>query len=106
MAARTDPRHFYLNEQHELAREDRESGGRLPKLAPLDWGAKQRLLTTSLAKTRSAIDRSEDPLRGQRYFLLARPEKTLRKLSTDKKKAPKGEFDEPVDYAGKDAKIL
>jgi hypothetical protein len=106
MARKTDPRHFYLNEQHELTRGEREGGGSLPKLAAIDWSAKQETITTSLARAKRAIGRSQDPLRGQRYFLLAQPERSVRKLSTNKRKAPEGEYDEPVDYAGKDAKTL
>jgi hypothetical protein len=106
MPSKSEPRHFYLNEQHELTREEREGGGSLPKLAAIDWTAKQTLITSSLAKTKSAIEKSDDPLRQQRYFLLALPEPSIRKLSSDKRKAPGGEFDEMVDYAGKDAKAL
>jgi len=99
-------RHFYLNEQHELTREGREGGGSLPKLAPIDWKAKQNALTSSLARTKRVIEESKDPLRRQHYFLLAQPEKFVRKLSSNVRKAPTGEFDEIVDYAGKDAKSL
>jgi hypothetical protein len=106
MASKSEPRHFYLNEQHELTREEREGGGSLLKLAPIDWSKKQATITTSLLKTKSAIENSTDPLRQQRYFLLARPEPSIRKLSTNKQKAPTGEFDEVVDYAGRDAKAL
>jgi hypothetical protein len=38
--------------------------------------------------------------------LLAQPERTVRKLSDNKRKAPSGEFEEVVDYGGKDAKAL
>jgi len=106
MPSKNEPRHFYLNEQHELTREEREGGGSLPKLAPIDWTAKQTAITSSLAKTKSAIEKSDDPLRQQRYFLLARPESSIRKLTSNTRKAPSGEFDEIVDYAGKDAKAL
>jgi hypothetical protein len=45
-------------------------------------------------------------LRDRRYFLLARPEKTVPKISSDRRKAPSGHFDEVVDYAGKDSRVL
>lgn len=106
MAPRTEPKHFYLNEQHELTREARESGGSLPKLAPIDWVVKQEVISSSLARTKEALSRSDDPLRGKHYFLLARPERTLRKLSSNKRKAPDGHFEEIVDYAGRDSKVL
>lgn len=106
MAKRIEPRHFYLNEQHELSRLEREGGGRLPKLGEIDWTSKERRLSRSLGKTKRAIAESSDPLRERRYFLLARPEQSIPKLSSDKRKAPTGHFDEPVDYAGKDSRVL
>ena len=106
MAKRVEPRHFYLNEQHELSRLEREGGGRLPKLGTIDWGSKQQRLTRSLRKIRQEIANSADPLRESRYFLLARPEKSVPKLTDNKKKALSGRFEEAVDYAGKDSRIL
>jgi len=46
------PRTFYLNEQHELAHEEKEGGGRLPKLAPIDWAAKAQVVSDSLHRVR------------------------------------------------------
>jgi hypothetical protein len=106
MPRRIEPQYFYLNEQHELSRVDREGGGSLPKLGKIDWPGKELRLSRSLTRTKRAISESSDPLRTRRYFLLARPEKTVPKLSSDKKKAPTGHFDESVDYAGKDSRIL
>jgi hypothetical protein len=48
MARQSRPKHFYLNEQHELTREAREGGGSLPKFAPIDWAAKQATITSGL----------------------------------------------------------
>src|SRR5262245_43620386 len=106
MAKRVEPKHFYLNEQHELSRTEREGGGSLPKLGHIDWTSKQHKLSESLASTKRIIANSEDPLRGRRFFLLARPEPTIPKMSDDKRKAPSGHYDEPVDYAGKDSRAL
>lgn len=106
MAKRVEPKHFYLNEQHELSRTEREGRGALPKLGAIDWGSKERHLTRSLSLTRKTIEQSSDPLRGQQYFLLALPEDTVPKLTSNKRKAPSGHFDEPVDYAGKDSRVL
>jgi hypothetical protein len=106
MAKRVEPKHFYLNEQHELSRLEREGGGSLPKLGEIDWAPKQRRLSRSLQRVRQQIASSADPLRESRYFLLARPERSVPKLTDNKKKAPSGRFDEAVDYAGKDSRIL
>ena len=106
MAKRGAPRHFYLNEQHELSRLEQEGGGSLPKLGPIDWDTKQLRLSRSLQRVKKTIEESADPLRGSRYFLLARPEKSVQKLTANKKKSPSGHFDEIVDYAGRDSRIL
>src|SRR5713226_4885385 len=106
MARHAEPKHFFLNEQHELSRGEREGGGSLPKLGEINWGSKQRRLSKSLVQTKRAIDESEDPLRGRRYFLLAKPETTVPKRTDNLRKSPSGKFDEKVDYAGKDSRVL
>lgn len=93
------PRTFYLNEQHELSHEEKTGGGGLPKLAPIDWAAKARVVSRSLHKTRKSIDQSRDPMRGRRYFMLAAPVDVVRKESKDKAKAPEGVYEERPDYA-------
>lgn len=106
MPRHTEAKHFFLNEQHELSRTEREGGGGLPKLGEINWKSKQRRLSRSLVQAKRAIDDSEDPLRGQRYFLLAKPERTVPKTTEDLRKSPSGKFDEEVDYAGKDSRVL
>ena len=93
------PRTFYLNEQHELAHEEKEGGGRLPKLAPIDWAAKARVVSDSLHRVREKLDRSRDPLKGRRYFMLANPTRAVKKESDNKRKAPEGTYEERPDYA-------
>src|ERR1041384_1116900 len=106
MAKHVEPKHFYLNEQHELSHTQREGGGSLLKLGEIDWGSKRRNLSKALSRTRRTIEESSDPLRAQSYFWIARPEEPVPKLSKDKRKAPSGLFAEPVDYAGKDSRVL
>lgn len=106
MAKQAEPTHFYLNEQHELSRGERESGGRLPKLGQIDWTKKQHQLSKALEHTKRVIDQSGDPLKGQRYFLLAKPESSVPKTTDNKRKAKHGQYDEPIDYAGKDSRVL
>src|SRR5689334_4696769 len=98
--APTPPRTFFLNEQHELARGEKEGGGSLPKLAPIDWRAKGQRIHHSLKRARDAISNSQDPLRGSRYFLATLPTATVKKLSSNLRSAPKGLRDEKTDYAG------
>lgn len=101
---RVRPRVFFLNDQHELSREDLPGGGGQLKLGSIDWAAKSRKVSRSLREARQQLDSSGDPLRGRHYFLLSIPESTIPKRSESKTK-PK-QFDEPVKYAGKDSRVL
>jgi len=102
MAARQtpQPRTFFLNEQHELTHEEKPGGGGIPKLAPINWAAKGRTISHSLQKVRTRIDRSNDPLKKHRYFLLAEPVREVRKESKVRKIAPQGVYAEKPNYAG------
>ena len=106
MASDTKPRSFFLNEQHELTREEREGGGGTPKYAPIDWVKKSKRLQTTLARTRERIQSLPDPTTGHHYYLLAKPEEKLKKISSDKKKAPSGEVEEVTSYSGKDSRVF
>jgi hypothetical protein len=100
------PRTFFLNEQHELARGEKERGGRLPKLAPIDWQVKGQKLHRSLSKAREVIQRSRDPLRESRYFLATVPAAKIEKLSTNARLAPTGILEEQTDYAGEHSRVF
>ncbi len=102
----SSPRSFFLNEQHELSRGEKEAGGSLPKLAPIDWQAKGRQIHKSLSAARDIILRSRDPLREKRYFLATVPTPTIKKLSTNVRRAPTGTVDEETDYAGEHSRVF
>jgi len=89
---------FFLNEQHELAPLEPRGGGRLPKLAPIDWTRRGPSLAGSIRASRVRIEASPDPTRMARYFLTVDPEPSVRKLSSDKRKAPDGLHDERTDF--------
>lgn len=91
-------RNFFLNEQHELSREDRPSGGSAMKLAPIDWAKKQAAIGSSIQDVESKLRRSRDPARKHRYYMLVDAESQLVKESSSKNKPP--QYTEPVDYAG------
>src|SRR5687768_5364040 len=99
MAKHVQPKRFYHNEQHELSRTARETGGSVPKLGEINWQSKQRRLVKSLKTTQDELQRSEDPIKGRRYYLLAKPERSVPKTTTNLKKAKSGKFDELVDYS-------
>jgi hypothetical protein len=72
-----DPRNFFLNEQHELPRGEKEGGGRVPEFVGVNWGTKGSRISHSLLHVRDVVKRSQDPLRASRYFVLARPTANL-----------------------------
>jgi hypothetical protein len=100
------PKNFYLNEHHELARGEKEGGGRVPAYTGIDWGAKGSKIGKSLAAVQRAITGSKDPLRGQHYFALTTPVVDLAKRSKDRKKAPQGIVSEQVNFAGDHSQVF
>ncbi len=98
-------RNFFLNEQHELTRGE-HGGGRMPLYANINWRAKGENIRTSLGKVRQTLARSVDPLKEDRFFVLAAPDRRLFKKSGDVKRAPEGRVEYAVNYAAKDSKIF
>src|SRR5881396_2979108 len=91
-ARSVDPRNFFLNEQHELARGEKTGGGRIPDFVGVNWATKGSRISQSLLRVREQVRRSRDPLRESRYFVLARPSVGLEKKSQDKRKAQGGKL--------------
>lgn len=100
------PRSFFLNEEHELARGEKEGRGGIPKFSPIDWAQKGRRIQTTLRQATDKIRRSADPVRDHHYFLLARPERALKKRKEDKKGDLKEEYDDLTEYFGKDSRVF
>jgi hypothetical protein len=103
---RAVPRTFYLNEAHELASSEKEGGGRLPAYAPVPWASKAKRLTQTLQRVEQLIVASNDPLKNDRFFVLANPVIELEKISKDKKKAPHGTFKEPTEFGGPHGRVF
>jgi hypothetical protein len=100
------PRSFFLNEQHELTRGEKEGGGGIPRYAPINWETKGRRIQTSLAQVKEAIDTLPDPAKDHHYFLIAKPDLTLKKLTSDRRRAPNGDVEESTEYSGKDSRVF
>jgi len=100
------PRTFFLNEQHELAHAEKGGGGRPPQLGTIDWVAKSAQLSAAMKASKKTIQDSKDPLKGRHYFLVALPVERVPKLSTDKKKAPTGTFEEQPAYGGDHSRVF
>lgn len=100
------PRTFYLNEQHELSRAEKEGGGRVTQYADIDWAIKGGTISDSLSRVTSGIRASHDPLKGNHYFLLAEPVARLAKVSKDKTKAVDGKVYETTEFGKKDSRVF
>jgi hypothetical protein len=100
------PRTFFLNEAHELSPGERDGGGRVPQYAGITWAAKAKQLSESLGGAMRIIGASHDPLKDQRYFLLAQPVPDVEKKSEDKKRAPSGTFREKTEYGGAHGRVF
>lgn len=103
---KSKPRTFFLNEQHELARKKQGGGGAIPQYVGINWASRGRRISRSLTATEQKIKQSEDPLRDQRLYFMAIPVAELTKSSTQKKKAPKGTFDEETDFAKEHGRVF
>lgn len=101
-----EPRTFFLNETHELASVEKDGGGRAPEYAGISWAAKATQISSSLRKVVDTVKSSHDPLKDERYFVIAQPVAEVEKRSADKKKAPKGTFKEPTDFGGMHARVF
>src|SRR3569833_667951 len=103
MASRRDgirPRTFYLNETHELSSEDKEGGGRPAEYVGISWARKAKRISSSISKVIEEVESSQDPLREERFFVLAKPVTAIEKKNKDKRKAPDGTFKEPTEFGG------
>lgn len=95
---------FFLNEQHEMKRGEKDGRGGLPQYAPIDWALKGANIYNSLKKARNKISKSKDPLASKHLFLIANPEKHLIKKSTSKNKP--SEYKEDVVYSKNDSLVF
>jgi hypothetical protein len=100
-----NPRTYFLNEQHELARGEKDGWGTIPKYSNVDWAAKGTRIGKSLRNVKKQIQESADPVRETHLFLLAKPEATLTKISKAKQ-AHKGTLEEETDYSQKDSRVF
>jgi Subtilase family len=100
------PRTFFLNEKHELTPSDKTGGGRSPDYVGITWATKGQRIGQSINKALREIESSSDPLRNERFFIVAQPVPQLQKRSTDVKKAPSGVFEEPTSFGGVHGRIF
>jgi hypothetical protein len=103
---RMTPKTFFLNETHELASSEKTGGGRLPKYEGISWAARGAHLSQSLQTVSDRIDDSNDPLKEDRYFVLALPVARVTKRSKNKKIAPEGIYEEDTHFGADHGRIF
>ncbi len=100
------PRTFFLNEKHELARGEKGGGGRAPQYTDIPWAAKASRISHSLKEVANTVRSSRDPLRNERFFVIAHPVPEVEKRSINKKIAPEGTLKEATDFGGQHARVF
>jgi hypothetical protein len=101
----TVPKMFFLNERHELSRDEFAGGGALPKYVDVPWGDKGRRISETIQRSIDAVKATREPLKERRYFLVAQPDRTLKKRSEEKNRPPRI-FDEPADFGAAQSKVF
>jgi hypothetical protein len=100
------PRTFYLSERHELARTEKDGGGRPAQYGEIDWSAKSTRLSKTLTAARHVIEQSPDPTKDRHFFMTALPVPSVQKRSKSQKKAPHGTYEEETRYAGEHSRVF
>lgn len=100
------PRTFFLNEKHQLAPVEKGGGGIQPQYADINWVSKGKQISNSIATVAKAVEGSRDPLKNERYFVIADPVASVKKKSTNKKLAPTGERAEDTDFGGAHGRVF
>lgn len=103
---RIKARTFFLNETHELGAVEKPGGGRVPEYVGISWAKKAKRISSSIQKVLHDVESSRDPLRSERYFVVAKPVAALEKKSKDKKKAPEGTYQEQTAFGGAHGKVF
>lgn len=103
---KVSPRTFFLNEQHQLASEEKAGGGAIPRYVEIQWRERGKRLSSSLKFAAEKVSSTPDPLREHHFFLVAHPEPELKKASEDKRKAKDGKVVEKTDFGGKHVQVF
>lgn len=101
-----EPRTFFLNETHELASIEKSGGGGLPKYEHISWATKARHISQSLAGVIDTVASSHDPLKDERYFLMALPVPEIKKRREDKQGQLKEVYKEPTEFGGAHGRVF
>lgn len=100
-----DPRHFFLNERHQLPIDEHSGRGGTRYYADIPWAQKGAAIRDSIERIKSHARASRDPLRGRRFFILAAPEQELQR-EVRKRNAPVERHSEKVEFGGEHARMF
>ncbi len=101
----SSPRHYFLNERHQLAPADKLGGGGKKTITGIEWKSHGSGLSKKLCALRQARQQSSDPTSGSRLFIVAKQALQLSKNSKAKD-AVNDQKTETPDFAGKDSQVL
>ena len=99
------PRHYFLNERHQLAPSEKAGGGSASKIVGIEWKTHGTSLSKSLDIIKHARRQSVDPTSNTRLFVVAKPSLQISKESKAKT-APTGAKQSTPDFAGKQSQVL
>ncbi len=99
-------RHFFLNEQHELALREGTSFGRSPNFAPIDWSAHASRLFATFSSAVQPPERTPDPAVANHRFIVAAPSSLEKVSSSRAAQATGGRLPFQPQFAGDQAALL
>lgn len=100
------PLTYFLNEAHELSTEVRTGGGPIPQYVNVSWGERGRKIGGSIDKAVKRIQGSHDPLRDERYFVVARPVEKLEKKSKSRRASAEGTLTDIPSFGGVHGRVF
>jgi len=99
-------RHFFLNEEHELATITDAGGGNSPNFAPIDWQRKSLVLRRSFDTAASYAVRVKDPSAKAHRFVVTAPASLTKNSTSVRAEASGGKVAFIPSFGGKQANVL
>lgn len=100
------PRHYFLNEQHELATVSPDAQGRSPSFAPIDWKQHASRLRTTFSQATAHPYGARDPAAKEHIFVIAVPASLVKESKSQKAQASGGRIPFEAQFGGDQASVL
>lgn len=100
------PRHFFLNEHHELATLTPEGNGRSPNIVQPDWNQKALQLRSAFDSAASYRVKVRDPSAAAHLFVVTAPAPLTKVSNAEKAKATGGRVPFTPNFGGAQANLL